>query len=339
MKIGRRHAAARSRAVPRDGGVRAVRLATSTPGHAQQLDRGARLVEILKQGQYVPQPVERQVVIIYAGDARATSTSSPVELARRYEEELYAFVEAKHPTLFDDIATKKALDDDTEEARSRRPSRPSTRSSANRQEEAKPAMPSLKTIRKRISSVKSTQKITRAMKMVAGARLDARAVAHHRASPLRGEDAGGARGVAAAIGSRRDATASASGDGDRAATKPAHPLLARAPREEGAPPGAHQRSRPLRRVQHEHQQGRRARVARARPPSGHEVQRRHRRPQGPRLPAAPQRARSRDDFAGVWDKLDLDKAQARRASAIVPTFDARARSTRSTSSTTSSRAR
>ena len=36
-------------------------------GHPRQLERGARLVEILKQGQYVPLPVEKQIVIIYAG--------------------------------------------------------------------------------------------------------------------------------------------------------------------------------------------------------------------------------------------------------------------------------
>ena len=63
---GRRHAAPRARAVPRDGGVRAVRL-RPRQGDAQQLERGARLVELLKQGQYVPLPVEKQVVIIYAG--------------------------------------------------------------------------------------------------------------------------------------------------------------------------------------------------------------------------------------------------------------------------------
>ena len=53
-------------------------------GHAQQLERGARLVEILKQGQYVPQPVEKQIVIIYAG-TKGYLDKFPVELARRYE--------------------------------------------------------------------------------------------------------------------------------------------------------------------------------------------------------------------------------------------------------------
>ena len=46
------------------------------PATQKQLARGARLVEILKQGQYVPMPVERQVLIIYAGDQRLSSTST-----------------------------------------------------------------------------------------------------------------------------------------------------------------------------------------------------------------------------------------------------------------------
>ena len=49
-------------------------------------------------------------------------------------------------------------------------------------------MPSLKVIRTRIVSVKSTQKITKAMKMVAGARLNRAQQAHHGAPPVRGED-------------------------------------------------------------------------------------------------------------------------------------------------------
>ncbi len=58
--------APRPGAVPRAGGLRAVRL-RPRQGDAAQLARGQRLVEILKQGQFAPLPVEKQIAIIYAG--------------------------------------------------------------------------------------------------------------------------------------------------------------------------------------------------------------------------------------------------------------------------------
>jgi F-type H+-transporting ATPase subunit alpha len=76
-----------------------------------QLERGARLVEILKQGQYVPLPVEKQILIIFAG-TQGLLDDLPVAELRRFEEELYKFVEAKHADVLTDIATKKAMDDD-----------------------------------------------------------------------------------------------------------------------------------------------------------------------------------------------------------------------------------
>jgi F-type H+-transporting ATPase subunit alpha len=76
-----------------------------------QLDRGARLVEILKQGQFVPLPVEKQILIIYAG-TQGFLDDQPVSELHRFEEELYKFVEAKHSDLLPDIIKKKALDDD-----------------------------------------------------------------------------------------------------------------------------------------------------------------------------------------------------------------------------------
>jgi F-type H+-transporting ATPase subunit alpha len=83
-----------------------------------QLDRGVRLVEILKQGQYVPLPVEKQILIVYAANnvpvdkGKAHLDDVPVADIRRFEEELYKYVDAKHPTLLSDIATRKVLDDD-----------------------------------------------------------------------------------------------------------------------------------------------------------------------------------------------------------------------------------
>jgi F-type H+-transporting ATPase subunit alpha len=76
-----------------------------------QLERGARLVEILKQGQYVPLPVEKQVLIIYAA-TNGYVDDLPVEALGQFERELYAYIEGKHPTVLPDIAQKKVLDDD-----------------------------------------------------------------------------------------------------------------------------------------------------------------------------------------------------------------------------------
>jgi len=75
-----------------------------------QLNRGARLVEILKQPQYQPLAVEKQVLIIYAG---TNGFLDGVELSdiSRYEEDLYGFVEGRHPGLLRGIAEKKVLDE------------------------------------------------------------------------------------------------------------------------------------------------------------------------------------------------------------------------------------
>ena len=76
----------------------------------EQLNRGARLVEILKQPQYAPLPVERQVAIIYAG-TNGYLDNVPVADVRQFETGLYAFIETRHPQLFRGIAEKKQLDD------------------------------------------------------------------------------------------------------------------------------------------------------------------------------------------------------------------------------------
>jgi len=76
----------------------------------KQLARGSRLVEILKQGQYEPLPVERQVLTIYAA-TNGFVDQLPETAVRKYEAELYRFVENRHPDLFDEIRTKKLIDD------------------------------------------------------------------------------------------------------------------------------------------------------------------------------------------------------------------------------------
>ncbi|WP_025323641.1 F0F1 ATP synthase subunit alpha [Deferrisoma camini] len=77
----------------------------------RQLARGARLVEILKQGQYSPLPVEKQVLIIYAA-TNGWVDKYEVSQLHRYEEQLYSFLDTKRPDVLEDLRTKKALDDD-----------------------------------------------------------------------------------------------------------------------------------------------------------------------------------------------------------------------------------
>ena len=80
-----------------------------------QLNRGRRLVEILKQPQYQPLAVEKQVAIIYAA-TKGFLDPVPVEDVRRYEEEMNRFVETRYPNVFTGIAEKKILDDEVKAA-------------------------------------------------------------------------------------------------------------------------------------------------------------------------------------------------------------------------------
>jgi F-type H+-transporting ATPase subunit alpha len=76
----------------------------------QQLNRGARLVEILKQGQYSPLSVAQQVVIIYAG-TNGQLDAIPVADIGRFQTGLASFMETKRPGILQRIAEKKTLDD------------------------------------------------------------------------------------------------------------------------------------------------------------------------------------------------------------------------------------
>ena len=75
-----------------------------------QLNRGKHLVEILKQGQYQPLPLEKQIVIIFAG-TKGHLDDLPVEQCRKFEDELYRFIDNAHRGLWEEIRIKKALDD------------------------------------------------------------------------------------------------------------------------------------------------------------------------------------------------------------------------------------
>jgi F-type H+-transporting ATPase subunit alpha len=70
-----------------------------------QLARGARMTEVLKQGQYQPLPVEKQVLILFSVTNGYTDPL-PIDTLGRYEQELYAFVEARHGGLWNELRTK-----------------------------------------------------------------------------------------------------------------------------------------------------------------------------------------------------------------------------------------
>jgi F-type H+-transporting ATPase subunit alpha len=76
-----------------------------------QLNRGQRLIEILKQDQFSPLPFSKQILIIFAGTGGFLD-DLPVDQVRDFEAELYKFVDATNPGLLRAIMDKKVLDDD-----------------------------------------------------------------------------------------------------------------------------------------------------------------------------------------------------------------------------------
>jgi F-type H+-transporting ATPase subunit alpha len=80
------------------------------PATQKQLARGARLVEVLKQPQYQPVPVEKQVAIIYAV-TNGHLDDVEVKHIRQWERDFLGYLEASHSEILKDIRTKKALDD------------------------------------------------------------------------------------------------------------------------------------------------------------------------------------------------------------------------------------
>jgi F-type H+-transporting ATPase subunit alpha len=80
-----------------------------------QLERGKRLTEILKQPQYQPMPVENQVFIIWTV---TNGLADDIEVAdlKRFEDEIFKFVEGSHPAVLETLRTKKTIDDDLKAA-------------------------------------------------------------------------------------------------------------------------------------------------------------------------------------------------------------------------------
>ncbi len=79
-----------------------------------QLERGQRMVEVLKQGPYSPLPIEKQVTIIFAG-ANGYLDDIPAEDVTKFEAELHSFIEAKYPNILDSIKNDKKITDETKE--------------------------------------------------------------------------------------------------------------------------------------------------------------------------------------------------------------------------------
>ena len=77
-----------------------------------QLERGARMVELLKQGQYSPYSLERQIVSIWAGTSGALDDVAVADI-RRFEAELLDYIGRERKAIFDVISETKQLEDDT----------------------------------------------------------------------------------------------------------------------------------------------------------------------------------------------------------------------------------
>ncbi len=77
----------------------------------QQLNRGSRLVELLKQPQFAPLPVEKQVLIVHAGTSGMID-DLPLDKIRAFEVGLYTWIENAHPSILKDIREKRELSDD-----------------------------------------------------------------------------------------------------------------------------------------------------------------------------------------------------------------------------------
>jgi F-type H+-transporting ATPase subunit alpha len=80
-----------------------------------QLARGQRMVEVLKQGQYQPLPIEKQVAIIFAG-TQGLLDDIPVEQVRAFEEFFYGWLERKQPQILAEIREKKEVSDTLRDA-------------------------------------------------------------------------------------------------------------------------------------------------------------------------------------------------------------------------------
>jgi F-type H+-transporting ATPase subunit alpha len=81
------------------------------PASQRLLHRGERLTEMLKQNQYEPLPVEKEVLIIFAAN-EGYFDKLTVEQIKPFERDLFALVESRHQELLDEIRAKREISDD-----------------------------------------------------------------------------------------------------------------------------------------------------------------------------------------------------------------------------------
>ncbi len=81
---------------------------------SEQLAQGARIKEILKQPQYKPMPVEKQIIIIYAATKKYL-LDIEVEDILRFQDELFEYIDTKYPEIPESIITNKVMDEETEQ--------------------------------------------------------------------------------------------------------------------------------------------------------------------------------------------------------------------------------
>ncbi len=79
------------------------------------LARGSRLTELLKQDLYAPYPLERQVVLLFAG-TNGYIDQYPEAALPKYEKEMLAFIETEHPGIFKAIREKQMIEPSSEES-------------------------------------------------------------------------------------------------------------------------------------------------------------------------------------------------------------------------------
>ena len=79
----------------------------------EKLAQGERIREILKQPQYQPMPVEKQIIIIYAATQKYL-IDIPVEDILRFQDALFEYIDTKYPEIPEAIITSKVIDEETE---------------------------------------------------------------------------------------------------------------------------------------------------------------------------------------------------------------------------------
>ena len=170
------------------------------------LNRGARLTELLKQPQFSPLPIEEQVVVIFAG-VNGYLDKLPVSKVGEFEQGFLALLRSEHKDLLAEIRDQEGAD--------RRHPREAPRRGRFLLQGVRVASPwpSLKALRNRIASVKATQKITKAMQMVAASKLRRAQAAAEAARPYAARMNAVLANLAGPMQGRADAPALLAGTG------------------------------------------------------------------------------------------------------------------------------